>query len=156
MSIQIDYSTIAHCHPDHIWLALQDIRRWAQFDPEAIESVRWISGEPWTKGARFEIKLRKPIPYTLTPEILEAEKPYLIHWRGKGSGVTGEQWFIFKLLPDGNTEMRTLQEYSGAPLLLVGEKGKKALEQGVRHVFDHIKREAETNARIQNWTPPCV
>ncbi len=156
MGIQIDYSIVAHCHPEHIWLAIQDIRRWSQFDPEAIESVHWISGDPWTKGARFEIKLRKPIHYTLRPEIVEAEKPILIHWRGKGSGITGEQWFIFKILPSGDTEMRTLQHYSGAPLLLLGDKGKNAIEQGVRHVFEHIKREAEANARVENWVPPCV
>ena len=156
MAITLDYATIANCHPDHIWLAIQDIRRWPQFDPDAIESVRWISGEPWQQGSRFEIKLRKPISYTLTPEIIEAEKPILIHWKGKGSGVTGEQWFIFKLLPDGKTELRTLQEYSGAPLILLGSRAKSVLEQGVRHVLDRIKHEAESNARLANWAPPCV
>ena len=156
MAIEIDYSTVAHCHPEHIWLSIQDIRRWALFDPEAIESVHWISGEPWTKGSRFEIKLRKPLRYTLTPEVIEAEKPILIHWRGKGTGITGEQWFIFRLLPSGETEMRTLQHYSGAPLLLLGDKVKDVIEQGVRHVFDRIKHEAETNARMENWVPPCV
>ena len=39
MGIQIDYSTVARCHPKHIWLVLEDIRRWPQFDPEAIESA---------------------------------------------------------------------------------------------------------------------
>ncbi len=156
MAIEIDYSTVARCHPEHIWLAIQDIRRWPQFDPDAIESVNWISGVPWTKGARFEIKLKKPLRYTLTPEVIEAEKPILIHWRGKGTGVTGEQWFIFKILPTGETEMRTLQQYSGAPIKLLGEKGKRSIEQGVRHVFEHIKREAESNARVENWVPPCV
>ncbi len=156
MGISIDYSTVAHCHPEHIWLALQDIRRWPQFDPEAIQSVHWVSGEPWTPGARFEIKLRKPLPYTLTPEIIEAEKPILIHWKGKGSGITGEQWFVFRMLPSGDTEMRTLQQYSGAPLVLLGPNGKRSIEEGVRHVFEHIKREAETNARMENWVPPCV
>jgi hypothetical protein len=156
MSFSIDYSTVARCRPEHIWQAIQDMRRWPQFDPDYIESVNWVSGEPWQKGSRFQIKVRRPVSYTLTPEIVEAEKPILIHWKGKGSGVTGEQWFIFKILPDGNTELRTLQEYSGAPLFLLGQRGKSAIEQGVRHVLDHIKKEAESNARIANWTPPCV
>lgn len=156
MAISIDYSTTANCHPEHIWLVLQDIRRWPQFDPEAIESANWISGDPWTAGSRFEIKIRKPIKYSLTPEIIEAEKPILIHWRGKGGGITGEQWYIFKLLPDGRTEMRTLQSYTGAPLMLLGDKGKSAIEHGVEHVFAHIKREAEENSRLENWLPPLV
>ena len=156
MGIEIDYTRVAHCHPEHIWLAIEDIRRWPMFDPDAILSAHWVHGDPWTQGARFEIKLRKPLPYTLTPEIIEVEKPILIHWRAKSSGISGEQWFIFRLLPDGNTEMRTLQHYSGAPLLLLGEKAKSAIQEGVEHLFAHIKREAETNARMENWVPPCV
>lgn len=156
MAIEIDYSTVADCHPDHIWLSIEDIRRWCQFDSEAIESVHWVSGQPWEKGSRFQIKLRKPINYTLTTEIVEAEKPILIHWRGKGGGITGEQWYIFKLLPDDKTEMRTLQHYSGAPLALLGDKAKHAIEQGIQHVFERIKREGEENARVESWIPPAV
>lgn len=156
MGISIDYSTVAQCHPEHVWLAIQDIRRWSQFDPDAIESVQWTRGEPWKKGSRFQIKIRKPISYTLTPEIVEAEKPILIHWKGKGSGVSGEQWFIFRILPEGNTELRTLQRYSGAPLLLLGPSGRFTIEQGVRHLLDHLKKEAEANARDSNWVAPRV
>ena len=156
MGIEIDYSTVAHCHPEHIWLALEDIRRWPVFDREAIESVHWVSGDPWTKGARFQIKLRKPLSYTLILEIVEVEKPILIHWRGKGSGVSGEQWYIFHLLPSGDTEMRTLQYYSGAPVALAHDKAKRVIEDGVKHALNRIKHEAETNARMENWVPPCV
>ncbi len=156
MPIQIDYSVVAHCDPDDVWLAIEDIRRWPQFDREAIESAEWVKGEPWKAGSRFRIKLHKPVPYTLLPEIVEAEKPILIHWRASGSGVSGEQWFIFKLLPSGDTEIRTLQQYSGAPLLLFGPKAKDVLEEGVHHLLGHIKREAEANSRLAHWSPPCV
>lgn len=156
MSLSIDYSTVAHCRPEDVWLTVSDLRRWPQFNPDAIVSADWISGEPWKKGSRFEIKLRKPLAFTLTPEIVEAEEPILIHWKGRGGGVSGEQWFIFRVLPDGNTELRTLQEYTGAPLLLLGNRGKSTIEDGVHHVLDRIKKEAEVNARMSNWVPPCV
>ena len=156
MSFSVDYSTVAHCRPEDVWLVIQDIRRWPQFDPEAIVSADWVTGEPWKKGSRFEIRLRKPIAYTVTPEVIEAEEPILIHWKGKGSGVSGEQWFIFRSLPEGNTELRTIQEYSGAPLFLLGQRGKAAIEQGVRVLLDRVKKEAEANARVSNWVPPCV
>ncbi len=156
MAIRIEYATVADCHPEHIWNSIQDIRRWPQFDPEAIESAEWVSGTPWTKGARFQIKIRKPLTYTITPEVIDAEKPILIHWRGKSSGITGEQFFVFKLLPDHKTEMRTLQEYSGVPLMLLGGKAKSAIEEGVRHLFAKLKQEAEESARLENWGPPIV
>jgi hypothetical protein len=102
------------------------------------------------------VKIRKPISYTLTPEIIEAEKPILIHWKGRGSGISGEQWFIFRILPDGKTEIRTLQEYSGGALTVFGAAAKPAIEKGARVLLDRIKSEAENNARIENWVPPCV
>jgi hypothetical protein len=154
MAIDIDYSVVADCHPSDIWLTIEDLRRWHQFDPDGIESVHWVAGMPWTKGARFEIKLHKPISISLMPEIIEVEKPVLIHWRAQGGGITGEQWFIFRLLPNDMTEMRTLQHYAGLPLKLLGPKAKTAIEDGVHHLFAVIKREAEENARLSNWIPP--
>ena len=156
MSIQIDYSVVAHCRPEHVWLVIQDIRRWPQFDRDAIESAEWVKGKPWESGSRFRINLLKPIKYTITPEIVETEKPILIHWKASGGGVKGEQWFIFKLLPNDDTELRTLQQYTGTTMVLLGTKAKSLLEEGVQHLLGHIKREAEANARLANWSPPCV
>ncbi len=156
MAIRIEYASTAKCRPEHIWQCLQDLQSWPKFDPEAIESAQWVSGTPWTKGARFQIRVRKPLAYTITPEILDAEEPILIHWRGRASGITGEQFYVFKLLPDEQTEMRTLQEYSGAPLLLLRGGAKTAIEQGVRNLFEKIKAEAEEAAKVDIWRPPPV
>jgi hypothetical protein len=113
-----------------------------------MREVRWVSGEPWTKGARFSISVMKPMKYTLTPEVLEAELPYYVHLRGQGSGITGEQHYIFRWMPEElTTELRTLQEFSGAPIKLLGGKVRPAIEKGIQYMFARLIAEAEAGAQ---------
>jgi hypothetical protein len=156
MSLKLEYAAVAHCEPQHVWRVFQEIEQWPRWDPAAIRSARWISGTPWTKGSRFEISVNKPMSYTITPEILEVEPPIFLHWRGKGSGVTGEQFFIFKSLADGTTEMRTLQEYSGAPVLFFGNKIRQPILDGIAHMFNMIREEAEALAASEADPPATV
>jgi hypothetical protein len=153
MSLKLEYADVAHCGPQHVWRVFQEIEQWPRWDPSAIRSARWVSGAPWTKGSRFEISVTKPMSYTITPEILEVEPPIFLHWRGKGSGVTGEQFFIFKPLPDAITEMRTLQEYSGAPLLFLGNKLRQPILDGIAQMFRMIREEAEALAASEADPP---
>jgi hypothetical protein len=146
MSLKLEYAGIARCQSQYVWRVFQEIEQWPRWDPAAIRSARWVSGNPWTKGSRFEISVIRPMPYIITPEILEIEPPIYLHWRGKGSGVTGEQFFIFKPLPDGTTEMRTLQEYSGVPIPFFGNKIRQAILDGNAHLFRIIAEEAEALA----------
>jgi hypothetical protein len=146
MSLKLEYAAIAHCGPQYVWRVFQEIEQWPRWDPAAIRSACWVCGTPWTKGSRFEVSVIRPMPYTITPEILEIEPPIYLHWRGKGSGVTGEQYFIFKALPDGTTEMRTLQEYSGVPIPFFGKKIRQAILSGNAHMFRMIAEEAEALA----------
>ncbi len=143
MSVKIEYATVAQCGPQHIWQVFQEIERWPRWDPEAIRHIRWLTGEPWSKGSRFEISLNKPLNYTLAPEILDIDPPIFLHWRGKGGGITGEQFFIFRPLDGASTEMRTLQEYSGAPMMLMGKRVRQPIIDGVQTMFGRIKQEAE-------------
>ena len=153
MSLKLEYAFVAHCGPQHVWRVFQEIEQWPRWDPVAIRSARWVSGTPWTKGSRFEISVNKPMSYTIIPEILEVESPIYLHWCGKGSGVIGEQFFIFKPLPDGSTEMRTLQEYSGAPVLIFGNKIRQPILDGIAHMFNMIREEAEALAASEADPP---
>lgn len=146
MSLKFEFTTVAQCGPEHIWRIFEDIERWPRWDPEAIQSARWVSGAPWEKGSRFEIRIAKPMSYTITPEVIDVQPPIYIHWRGKGSGVKGEQFFIFKPLPDGTTEMHTLQEFSGAPVAMFRNKIRGPIQAGIEHMFARIKSEAEALA----------
>jgi uncharacterized damage-inducible protein DinB len=147
MSLSIEYAAVAKCTPEHVWKVFENIELWSRWDPDAIREVHWVSGEPWTKGAKFSIEMSKPMPFKLTPEILDATPPFYVHFRGQGSGVTGEQHYIFRWLPEQQaTELRTLQEFSGAPIMFFGDKIKTSLEKGIAHLFSRVIEEAEALA----------
>jgi uncharacterized damage-inducible protein DinB len=147
MSLNIEYAAVAKCTPEHVWQVFENIELWSRWDPDAIRDVHWVSGEPWTKGAKFSIEMLKPMPFKLTPEILDATPPFYVHFRGQGSGVTGDQHYIFRWIPEQQaTELRTLQEFSGAPLIFFGDRIKPALEKGIAHLFARVIQEAEALA----------
>jgi hypothetical protein len=155
MSLNVEYAAVAKCRPDHVWQVFEKIELWSRWDPEAISDVRWVSGEPWTQGARFTISLLKPLPFKLTPEVLEIDSPIYVHLRGEGSGVTGDQHYIFKWMPDQqSTELRTLQEFSGGPIMFLGNAIKPGIEAGIKHLFTRIIEEAEGLARAEVFAIP--
>jgi hypothetical protein len=153
MSLTIEYAAIAQCRPEHVWQVFEQIELWPRWDPKAIRDVHWVSGPPWTKGSKFSIEMLKPMSFKLTPEVLDVECPIYIHLQGKGSGVTGAQHYIFKWMPDQQaTELRTLQEFSGVPLKLMGKTIRPALEAGIKNLFARVIEEAETLARSSSST----
>jgi uncharacterized damage-inducible protein DinB len=156
MSLSIEYAAIAKCTPEHVWQVFENIELWSRWDPEAIREVRWVSGEPWTKGAKFSIEMLKPMSFKLTPEVLDATPPFYVHFRGQGSGVTGEQHYIFRWMPEQQaTELRTLQDFSGAPIMFFGDKIKSSLEKGIAHLFARVIEEAENLARSEQAPAPA-
>lgn len=157
MSLKLEYATSVNATPDVIWSVFQQIEDWPRWDPSALQSARWISGEPWTTGATFELRLTKPMPLTLTPTLVEVDPPVFVHIKGSSSGVTAEQFFIFKWDPATNTtEMRTLQEFSGMPITLFGAKAKRPLEEGIAHMFSRVRQEAEERAHSAGGSPSVV
>jgi hypothetical protein len=91
------------------------------------------------------------MPFKLTPEILEVESPIYVHLRGEGSGIIGEQYYIFRWMPDEQTtELRTLQEFSGGPITFFGDSVKPTIEAGIKHLFARVIEEAGTLAKGQN------
>jgi hypothetical protein len=155
MSLTIEYASTAQCRPEHIWQVFEQIELWPRWAPQAVREVRWVSGEPWTKGAKFSVEMLKPVAFKLTPEVLEVESPIYIHLRGQGSKISGEQHFIFKWMPiEQTTELRTLQEFSGGPIQLFGNSIKPALEAGIKHLFARVIEEAESLVRAQEPGAP--
>jgi hypothetical protein len=149
MSLKIEYASVANCSPDHIWRVFEDVSLWSRWDPEALRSVTWVEGTPWTPGAKLELALTKPMDVTITAELIEASIPIAFHLKGAKSGVTADMWFIFTPRSDGKTEMRTLQEFGGAAVMFFGDKARGPLERGVAHMFGRIQSEAEYAAQAE-------
>jgi hypothetical protein len=149
MSVKIEYACIAPCRLEHVWQAFEQIELWPRWDPQTIREVRWVSGERWTKGAKFSIEMLRPLPFQKTLEVLEIEAPGYVRLRG-GSSVTVEQFYRFQAMPDGqSTELRTLQEFSGGPFKFLGDSLKPTIEGGIQRLFAGVREAAGTFAKGQ-------
>lgn len=146
MSIRLEYSTSAKCRPEHIWKKFETLDQWAWWN-KVIVRAKWIEGQPWQKGSRFEMELARPKPLKFRPEIIESTPPTKIAWIGKGNGVTGQHWFSFELQPDSRTLMKTWENFSGIGTLLFGSGTRQAIVKMYEDWLGALKFEAERIAR---------
>ena len=101
MSIKFEYAVVANCNPQYIWRVFQDIEKWRRWTPDAIRSVRWVSGQPWTAGARFEVDIIKPFSYKIIPEIIEVEARFFCTCSAKAAGSLASSFLFSKAMLTG-------------------------------------------------------
>lgn len=146
MPFRLEYSTVAECTPQDVWAAFCHVENWPTWS-SVLSDTRWIEGEPWIPGSRFHMQILQPVPVTFRPEVLECSPPNRVHWTGGSSGINAEQWFSFELQPDGKTEMKTWQEFTGPATFMFGERIRRAITNIYVDLFRSLKAEAEKIAR---------
>ncbi len=145
MSIRLEYSTTAKCRPEHVWKKFQDIEQWAWWN-KVIARAKWIEGQPWTKGSRFELEFIRPKSMKLKPVVVESAPPNRVAWVGKGSGLAGEHWFSFESQGD-TTIIKTWEDFSGFGTVFFGSGTKQAVVKMYQEWLEALKLEAERIAR---------
>ncbi len=144
--MKIQHTAAAQCPPEFLWKAMEKIEEWPRLDPTALQEVKWVSGQPWTVGAKFSMSLLKPLPFKLTPEVTAIEPGRKVAFRGEGSGVTVETSYTFRAAGEGS-EIVAVQELSGGPIMFFGGSMKPGLEQGMAKLCARIVEEAEALAK---------
>jgi hypothetical protein len=145
--MRLEYSTVAHCKPEHIWQAFQHVEDWPRWS-SVIANTQWEEGEPWAQGSKFRMQILQPIPVTFKPEVIEVAPPSFVHWIGKTTALTAEQWFSFEAQPEGTTVMKTWQEFGGPASFMLGDGVRAAITNIYVDLFRSLKEEAEKMARI--------
>ena len=82
--------------------------------------------------------------------------PGYVHWIGKTTAITVEQWFSFEQQPDGTTLVKTWQEFSGPASFVFGEGVRTAITNIYVDLFRSLKEEAEKRALHANPENPAV
>ena len=151
----LEYATVVNCKPEHIWEAFCNVEEWPRWS-SVIANTQWIEGEPWKAGSKFQMQILQPIPVTFRPEVIECRAPDYVHWIGKTTAITAEQWFSFEEQPDATTLMKTWQEFSGPASFMFGEGVKTAITNIYVDLFRSLKEEAEKRAQHANPENPAV
>ena len=149
MSLKLAHSLAVNATPEAAWSAFAHVDKWPTWDPGAMRSARWTSGEPWAMGSTLEIVMSKPIPFTLVMKVSVTDSPAHLQLTGEGSGVDVEQNYYFTSnSATSTTEMRTEQEFSGMAVTFFGDQVKKPILEGIARIFDGAKREAENASQV--------
>lgn len=98
--------TVASRHsPEDVWRYLADLRSVAEWDP-SVEAARLVSGEPGSRGARFEIEVgflgrRISLPY----EAIEVEPPMRVRFTAQTPVMTVSDEARISPRPDGGSSV---------------------------------------------------
>lgn len=151
--IQLENSVLVQATPESLWQHFSDVAQWPSTVPTIIGLAKWESGEPWSPGSRFSMKLLRPMPVYFTPEVLEAAPPNSVHWIARGNAVTAEQWFAFEPQPDGLTKVTARQTFDGPMTFMFGETVQRQITEMFDEWLNVLKSHAEEPSA---GTPPIT
>jgi uncharacterized protein YndB with AHSA1/START domain len=128
--------------PETVWEVLTDLELWPSWNPD----VRSVTVERGLgEGTVFRWKAGRA---TITSTIREVDRPRLIGWSGKTSGIDAVH--VWRLEPrDGSTLVRTEESWQGVLVRLLRGPMRKSLQKAVDGGLDHLKAEAERRARAR-------
>ena len=123
-------SVVVDATPAEVFAVLADPRRHADFDGSGTVKGTLQAPAELAKGARFGMRMRMGVPYTITNEVVEFEQDRRIAWRHVGHHV-----WRYELEPvDGGTQVTETFDWSTsrAPrvleLLGMADKSKAAVD----------------------------
>lgn len=149
MANRLEYSTTAHCKPEHVWAKFEKLEEWAQWNP-VIGAASWIEGHRWQKGGRLFFQLMKPRVMRFKPVMIESRPPHRVAWVGTAPGFKGEHWFSFEAQPDGTTLLKTWEDFSGLVTVFFGPGTRRRLVAMYQAWLEALKAEAEKVAQAEH------
>lgn len=145
MSVKLEHSVTAKCKPEHAWQKFQKLDEWSWWN-RAVGASKWIDGQPWQPGSRFQLELAYPKKMTFKSVITESAAPQSIAWKGEGGGIAGTMRFRFEPA-EGGTVLKSEADFSGWKTMLGAGGIQDALRKSFEEWLSALKTEAEKIAR---------
>jgi hypothetical protein len=128
--------------PETVWEVLTDFQRWPSWNPD-VSSVTVEGG--LGEGTVFRWKAGRA---TITSTIREVDRPRLIGWSGRTSGI--DAIHVWRLeAHNGGTLVRTEESWQGLLVRLLRGPMRKSLQNAVNGGLGHLKAEVERRARAR-------
>ena len=143
MTRSVSRSVLIDAPPAAVFALLADPRRHPEFDGSGSVKAHIAGPQQLTKGARFGMRMRLGIPYTITSEVVEYEQDRLLGWRHLGHHV-----WRYELAPEA-AGTRVTETFDWAParaprvVELMGYPAKNAAN--IDKTLQRLKALAETS-----------
>lgn len=126
--------------PETIWEILTRFESWPSWNPD-VSSVA-LEGDV-AEGTVFRWKAGRA---TITSTLRQVERPRVLAWTGKTTGV--DAIHVWRLEPRvGGTLVQTEESWQGLFVRLLSGPMRKRLQKAVDGGLEHLKAEAERRAR---------
>ena len=131
---------VIDARPETVWDTLTDLRSWPRWMP-GVKSIHL--GEPLAVGTKFQWKAG---PGTIRSEILEADRPRSVGWRGLTLGITALH--LWRMEGQGDsTRVYTEESWSGLLARVLRRSMSKTVRKALDGGLPALKREAEGRGR---------
>jgi uncharacterized protein YndB with AHSA1/START domain len=132
---------------EEVWALFGDLSTWPSWNRTCRRAV-FVSGAPWRQGSRFAMTMAAgPVPLAAVVEIVEADPPRKVAWRGGHLGVRSDHRWTLTAAETG-TRLHSLEVFSGATLPLLRLGGLRCLVGYLSQAWLHgLKAAAERRNR---------
>jgi uncharacterized protein YndB with AHSA1/START domain len=128
--------------PQTVWDILTAFESWPSWNPD-VGSVSVDGG--LEEGTVFHWKAGRA---TITSTLREVERPRLVGWTGKTTGIQAVH--VWRLEPsDAGTLVRTEESWDGLLVRILSGPMQRSLQKAVDGGLEHLKAEAERRAQSQ-------
>jgi len=126
--------------PETVWEVLTAFESWPSWNPD-VSSVKLEGG--LVEGSEFRWKAGRA---TITSTLRKVERPRLLGWTGKTTGIQAVH--VWRLEPsDGGTLVRTEESWEGLPVRILRGTMQRSLQKAVDGGLGHLKAEVERRAQ---------
>ena len=131
--------------PEVLWTCFADLSKWPLWFPMLTE-IEWVTGPPWTVGARFRQTVRFGFPFgkiTGTATIVELGAAPFAAWEGKVVGMEAVHGFRFDSTVSG-TRVLSRHEFYGfraflARLFFLTRRIHRQYQVALEGLKDYVK-----------------
>src|SRR5262245_25067519 len=121
-TLVVSAGAIADKPADRLWTTWSDVRRWPEWSTPLHVAVRWVDGDSFAPGAKFEqvIQLGFPVGRITSLETVGmTESGRYVSWSKRASGMRSCHRWQFEPLPDGRTRVSNVEVFHGTPVGLI-------------------------------------
>jgi len=137
---RFEYAVEIHSSPEDVWREFSNIHR---LDGQGTyQSARWICGDPWSKGSRFEIRMLRPFPLTVSTVISHCSPPHRVEMINHCIGLTTTEWVSFDPFGSG-TLSRMVVEVVGKSWMLPQSSISKLVPEMLKESMDALRDACE-------------
>ena len=129
-----------------VWSKWTRLEEWPAWSNGMIGQARWVTGEGWQTGARFEQVVKLGFPYgtrTSQETVEEFDEMHKVRWCKTSGGILSCHVWSFAYLPNGKTRITNTEVFHGTMIGLIKPLVAGRWERMFKNTVDGLVKQAQ-------------